>query len=118
MKTLFLVILISLAHVHAQTFEDDPSRPVLGKTGQIFALKFIPGSKRLEIALVGSPTVTLDPDRLTVLGKVYPTKGQPKTLAVRAADHHFEILDNIDNSSAVEFEVKDRLTKKTETLKL
>ena len=97
---------------------DDPARPVLGKTGQVFSVKLTPQNRRLEVALAGKPAVTLDPQRLTVFGKVYPSKGEPTALRIQAAADHFEVLDKIDPSSSVELEVKDRVTKKSETLRL
>ncbi len=112
-----ILLCIPWPAVNAQE-TDDPARPVLGKTGQVFTLTFTPQNRRLEVALVGKPAVTLDPQQLTVLGKVYPSKGAPTTLRIQAASDHFEVLDRIDPSSSVEFEVKDQVTKKSETLRL
>jgi hypothetical protein len=116
--TLLIVQILIHFSSYAQTLTDDPARPVLGKTGEIFTLKLTPYSRRLEITLVGTPAVTLDPERLTVFGRVVSNDGPPKTLRIQAAGGHFEILDKIEPNSSLEFDIKDKTSKKSETLRV
>lgn len=118
MKTLVSILLFQIAALNAQEISDDPARPSLGKTGEVFSLKITPQSRRLDIAFAGTPAVTLDPERLTVLGRVYPAEGQSKQLRIEARSGYFEILDKIDAKSTIEIEVKDSATNKSETLRL
>jgi hypothetical protein len=118
MKTLVVILSFYLTSIHAQDMSDDPARPVLGKSGQVFTLKITPQSRRLDIALAGKPAVALDPKSLTVFGKVYPIKGEAQNLRIESRAGHFEILDQVDPESTIEIEVKDKTTNKTETLRL
>lgn len=103
----------------ADVVSDDPARPSLGKTGQIFTLKLIPGQKRLEVRLAGTPAAQLDPGRLEIFGRVIKTGGgEPIRLKLQAAKDHFEIAEPIAPDADVEFQIKDKKTKKSETLRL
>ena len=117
MKTLMAILLFQIAVSNAQKISGDPARPVLGKTGEVFALKITPQSRRLDITLAGTPAVTLDPERLTVFGRVYPAKGEAKKLRIEARGGHFEILDKIDPKSTIEIDVRDTTSNKSETLR-
>jgi hypothetical protein len=118
MKSLILVLSFQAVVLNAQAVSDDPARPVLGKTGEVFSLKITPGSRRLDITLAGTPAATLDPEKLSVFGKIYPLKGESKTLRIEARNGYFEILDKIEDKATIEIEVKDKSTSKTETLRL
>lgn len=113
-----LVAAFVLSQVFAQTQPDDPARPVLGKTGQIFVLKLIPGASRLEVSLAGTPAAKIEPGRLEVFGQVVKTGGAPKKLEILPAADHFQVKGAITPDEQIEIRVKDKQTKKSETLKL
>ncbi len=102
----------------AQSVSDDPARPVLGKTGQIFTLKFIPKSSRLEVALAGKEAARIEPGRLEILGKVIRQGSEPVQLDIQPAKDHYLVKGEVAPDSQIEIQVKDKKTKKTETLLL
>jgi len=116
MKTMLIASL--LFSLQAQEIGDDPARPSLGKSGQVFTLKLTPQSKRLEVSFTDKPFVTLEPDRLVVFGRVFPAKGKPKSLSIRAVGQNLELSEAIDPDATMEFEIKDKVTKKTETIRV
>lgn len=112
-----LILLLSLRVVFAGPESDDPARPALGKTGQIFTLKFVQASKRLTVSFVDKPMVTAGPDRIIVVGRQSPKEGEAKSLKISSHENVFEILDTIDPNSPVEIEVRDRSSNKSEKFK-
>lgn len=119
MKSLIFAWLISASfQLSAQQMTDDPGRPTVGQAGQIFTIKWTPKSKKLEVAMVGTPAASIDPEKIVVLGRVFPAKGQPKKLDLRPVDGHFLVLDQIEPDATLEIEVKDPKSKKSETIKL
>jgi hypothetical protein len=97
---------------------DDPARPTLGQTGQLFVIKFEPGSKRFSVALAGEPVAIIGPNRIIVRGRQVPANGQPKSLDIEPANGFFQILDSVDPHSSIEIEIKDRSNQKSETFKV
>lgn len=114
MKLLILFLLSTI--VSAQDISDDPARPIIGKSGQIFTIKFTPRAKLMQVSLVERPLVSIDPNQLIVVGKVYPTNGKSKTLRLKMAGQNLEILDPVDDTSTLEFQVEEKMTKRKETI--
>jgi hypothetical protein len=102
----------------AQPVSDDPARPVLGKTGQIFVLKFIPKASRLEVALAGKEAASVEPGRLEVFGKVLRQGKEPLQLEIQPAKDHYQVKGDVAPDAQIEIQVKDKKTKKSETLML
>lgn len=120
MKSILILFLMTFSlSPWADPSTDDPARPSLDKTGQLFVLKLTPKQRRLEVRLAGTPAAQLDPGRLEVFGRVF-IKGDssPTDLKIEAARDHFRIPDGIPPNSEVEIQVKDKTTNKSETLRL
>ncbi|MGZ3722777.1 MAG: hypothetical protein ACXVA9_07610, partial [Bdellovibrionales bacterium] len=73
----FLITSIAMAGPES----DDPARPTLGKTGQIFTLKFWPGSKRITVGFAGKEA-PLGKSRVTIIARHFPIAGEAKDLKV------------------------------------
>ena len=115
---LSIALIFGLSRATAGPETDDPARPTLGKTGQIFTLQFVPKAKRLTVRFVDQPLVSVGPARVVVRGRLFPAEGQAQELNVHPLGDSFEILDRIDPNSALEFEVRDLRSNQTEKLKL
>jgi hypothetical protein len=108
-----LILFSSLAL--ADIGSDDPSRPILGQTGQIFTLNFTPAGNLLTVGIVGDTVATAGPERVILLGRQYPNgNDQPKDLTIHPVNNTFEILDTIDPNSSIEIEILDRLNNRKE----
>lgn len=120
MKYVLVLLLMTFSFSPwADESTDDPARPTLGKTGQLFVLKLTPKQRRLEVRLAGTPAAQLDPGRLEVFGRVFTKGGSgPTDLKIEAARDHFKVPDNIPPNAEVEIQVKDKTTNKSETLRL
>ncbi|MGE4130758.1 MAG: hypothetical protein AB7F86_03925 [Bdellovibrionales bacterium] len=120
MKNRITLALIALAACTtlAQTAPEDPARPTLGQTGKIFTVKYTPGARKIEIGLVGKPAVVMDPNKITVMGRVFSSNSKSTDLKVKPAGGHWEILNPIEESDTLELKVEDKTNKKTETLKI
>lgn len=117
MKTMLISIIFLVVQSASAQETDDPARPSLGKTGQLFTIKLTPKSKRLDIKLAGHEAASLDPGRLVVFGRIVGD-GETRVLRIEPAGGHFRILDEIEPGSQIEIEVKDRSTNKSEKLRV
>jgi hypothetical protein len=116
MKLMILFVMAIVGHLSFAQETDDPSRPTMGSTGQLFTITITPKSRKLEISLAGKSAASLDPEKLIVLGKVFPVKGEPKALRIQTSEGHFELMDPIAPDSSLEFDVTDKASKKSEKL--
>lgn len=98
--------------------EDDSTRSSIGRTGELFTIQYTPGSRSLTVGFAGKPALTLDSSRITILGKSYPLKGEPKALKIVPTESRFEIVDELPPNEALEFEIKDKKSKKAEKFKI
>src|SRR4051794_10092154 len=103
----FLLVLGS-AFVAANEQEDDVkmSRPTLGQTGKVFSVSFSPGAKLVKVQLTGKTMASLDPDRVTLLGRSYPRKGKPYDLKFLWTGSHYRIVNKIDATDQIELKVQ------------
>jgi hypothetical protein len=116
---LYAFVFLTVVKVAADVEDDERmGRATFGQSGQLFSIKFIPGDRRLQVQLVGGNVATLDPDRIILLGRVYPRNGPPYDLNFMWTGTHFLILNNIDAEDRLEIKVLDRPTKKTEVFQL
>ena len=116
-----LLSLLALAFVGSASADpnsDDPARPTFGRTGQLFALKFVPGTKRITISFAATPLVALGPAQVTVIARQYPISGKPQDLNIHALDDGFHISDELDPKAPLEIEVHNRGNQKSETFKV
>lgn len=112
-----LVLTILLAEKASAGPDDDAmmGRPTFGENGKIFVVEFSPEGRRIDINLTGNPVATIDPDSVTVLGKVYPNSGKSHELNLVWLDNHYQIRDQLRPSDHIDIKVKDRRTEKVET---
>jgi hypothetical protein len=124
-KTLSILALLTCVIALAATkgfamspVEDDSTRPSIGRSGELFTLQFSPGKRSITIGLAGKPALTMDSARVTVFGRVFPVKGEPKALKIVPVESHFEIVDELQPHDSIELEIKDHKTKKSEKFKI
>lgn len=118
MKTLIFALLLSGFSAGSTTVSSDPARPSIDQEGKLFTLKFTPKSRRLEVALVGNETATLEPGRFTVFGKQISSGGESKELNIVPIAGHFEIKDALSDGAVLKLKVEDKKTKKTEEIQM
>lgn len=102
------IAMLLTGKLEAADSEDDAarmSRPLLKQNGQLFVVQFAPGSRRLDVFAAGKSVATLDPSQITVFGRVYPLKGQPRELKIVWEDGHYQVAEPVENSTPIEVEV-------------
>lgn len=121
--SLFVSLVVSAPSLAQVT--EDPARPFIGRSGEVFAIRFTPKSRSLEVSLVGKPTAKIDPSKITVLGRVLSQKGEPRNLAITKENSHFTIKEDQGTQESgdgkaeiLEIEVKDNKTKKSEKFQI
>lgn len=119
--TIFCTALLSMSLSRALAMsptEDDATRPSIGRAGELFTIQFTPANRSLSVGLAGKPAMTLDSSKVTIFGRVVPLKGESKQLKIVPVESHFEIVDELQPNEPIEFEIKDKKSKKTEKFKI
>lgn len=110
------VCLVSAQKAAAGPEEDDAmrGRPTFQQSGQLFTIQFTPGSRSIEVKLAGDSVASVDPDQITLFGKAYPREGKPRDLTIVPGEGHYQIVDEVAPSEAIELKIKEKKSQKTE----
>lgn len=111
---LFMTVLGALS-AQAQKEDLNVRDPRLNE-GQLFTVKLTPKSKLLEISFAGQPAVHLGSDRVEVFGRELHGS-ESRELTIRPAGPDFQIVERLDPSAPIEFDIRDKKNKKKETFK-
>ncbi len=118
MKQILIIAFLFSFSLHAQEVANDPARPTIGAAGQIFTVKITPKIRRIEVSFVESPLVTLDPEQLTIRGKIIPLQGKSRNLKLATRGKHVELLEPLTSGSRLELQIEEKGSKKSETLQI
>ncbi len=98
--------------------EDDDmirGRPTFQQSGQLFTVQFTPEDRSLSVKFAGDRLATVDPEKISLFGKVYPRKGKPRDLTIVLNQGSYQISDErYAPTDEVELKIKDKKTNKTE----
>lgn len=118
MKKLIILTIGILIHVSVSSQEiSDPSKYSIGKEGQIFVLKITPKDRRIEIRFVDNPLVSLEPSRIYLTGNVQGSAGS-KQIHFEQNGEEVRLKQPLLQNHTYEFNIKDRVTNKSEIIKL
>lgn len=114
MKTILL--LSFLVNVHAQQIAEDPARPVIGKEGQVFSIRFTPGQRLLEVRFVDTPLAKIEPGRLTVTATIKNFKMTESNISAEEKGGEIRMPAPLSTEKTYEFHIRDKVSKKSEVI--
>jgi hypothetical protein len=96
----YLIALFCFASVHAQQISEDPARPLIGKQGQIFAVKLDPKARSLQVTFVDKPLAVLEPGRVAVTAIVFGGQEGPRAVRVEEKEGELRIAQPVPEGPA------------------
>lgn len=76
--------------------------------GQMFAVKFEPGGRKLVVTLAGAKGAEIGPDKVEVFGRVIGKSGEPRQLEIRPSGSSFVVKEPPRAKEKIEIEVRPK----------